>query len=227
MSEPLAYYSASSVRELDRLAIEEHGIVGFDLMQRAGAAAFNALRNEWPQAQRQLVCCGTGNNGGDGFVIAALARAAGMDAEIYLLGERTSIRGAALQAFELALKGDVPVHAAAEFPPAAVVLTNTVIVDALLGTGLSGEVRPNFRDMIDAINSSGLPVVAADIPSGLCSDTGAVLGASVKADLTVTFIGRKAGLVTGAGPQLCGRVVFDDLGVPPAIYAKVPALFCR
>lgn len=226
MPDTIPYYTAGSVRELDRIAIEEHGIAGFDLMQRAGAAAFDALRHQWPHVQHLLVCCGTGNNGGDGFVIAALARTAGLEAAIYLVGERIGIKGAALQALELALAHDVPVHAAADFPFAAA-SNNTVIVDALLGTGLSGEVRPAFRTMIDAINQSALPVLAADIPSGLCSDTGAVLGVCVKADLTVTFIGRKAGLVTGEGPQHCGRVVFADLGVPQAIYAKVQPLFYR
>jgi ADP-dependent NAD(P)H-hydrate dehydratase / NAD(P)H-hydrate epimerase len=227
MSANTAYYTASAVRELDRIAIEQHGIPAFELMQRAGAAALAALQQQWPAATRLLVCCGTGNNGGDGFVIAALAHKVGLETAIYLVGERSSIKAAALQALLMAEAQQVAIHAADGFPPAASSLTDTVVVDALLGTGLCGEVRPPFRRLIDAINRSGLPVVSADIPSGLCSDTGAVLGACVKADLTVTFIGRKAGLVLDAGPLHCGRVVFADLGVPSALYAQVQPLFYR
>jgi NAD(P)H-hydrate epimerase len=220
----LKYYTASAVRELDRLAIEERHIPGFELMQRAGKAAFNALRARWPAARHLLVFAGTGNNGGDGFVIAALAVAAGLTAEVFIVGERNSIKGAALQASAYAQAQQVPLHDSTELPDLKAVPADTVIVDALLGTGLTGAVRAPFRQVIAAINNSGLPVLAVDIPSGLCSDTGAILGDCVKADLTVTFIGRKIGLVTGAGPQMCGGLVFDDLGVPPDLYSRVAAV---
>ncbi len=218
------YYTAAAVRELDRLAIEECHIAGFELMQRAGRAAFAELQQRWPATQQLLVFCGTGNNGGDGFVIAALARAAGLGACIALVGDRASIKGDARMALALAEAQHVPfvdVAACMQMGDAP----HTVIVDALLGTGLRGEVRESFRTAIDAINASGLPVLAVDIPSGLCSDTGAVLGAAVRADVTVTFIGRKAGLVSGEGPHYCGRIVFDDLAIPPQLYDRVtPAL---
>jgi NAD(P)H-hydrate epimerase len=214
------YYTAQAVRELDRLAVEEHGIAGFTLMQRAGAAAFAALRQHWPQAQHLIVCCGTGNNGGDGFIIAALAKQAGLAAEVYLVGQLNAIRDDAARALALADESKVHIHENAQFP-VRYSKSDTVIVDALLGTGLKGDVRAPYRAMITAINRSDLPVLAVDIPSGLCSDTGAVLGAAVKAAVTVTFIGRKLGLITGNGPAQAGEVIFDDLGVPPAIYAKV------
>jgi NAD(P)H-hydrate epimerase len=119
---------------------------------------------------------------------------------------------------------NAPIHFLAVLPPLDNYPASTVIVDALHGTGLSGEVRGASRQAIDAINASGLPVMAIDMPSGLCSDTGAVLGACVKADLTMTFIGRKKGMLAGAGPAMCGKVVFDDLGVPPMIYRKLMPL---
>ena len=96
-----------------------------------------------------------------------------------------------------------------------------VIVDAMLGTGLGGDVRGVYCEAIDAINASGLPVLAVDIPSGLCSDTGRVLGVAVKADLTVTFIGLKRGLFTMAAADHTGAVEFNDLGVPPEVYQQV------
>ena len=98
-----------------------------------------------------------------------------------------------------------------------------VIVDAMLGTGLGGVVRGVYVDAIDAINASDAPVLAVDIPSGLCADTGRVLGAAVRADLTVTFIGLKRGLFTLQAPDYTGAVQLSDLGVPPEVYAAVPA----
>ncbi|HTQ99272.1 MAG TPA: NAD(P)H-hydrate epimerase [Candidatus Acidoferrum sp.] len=217
---PTNYYTAQAVRELDRLAIEQYGIPGFTLMQRAGKAAFDALCKRWPNLKQLIVCCGTGNNGGDGFVIAALAQQTGLRVEVYLVGQLASIKGNAARALDLAKSWQVPIHESAEFP-GEFTKNDTVVVDALLGTGLKGEVRSPYRTMIEAINRSGLPVLAVDIPSGLCSDTGVVLGSCVKAAMTVTFIGHKLGLVSGAGPALAGEVVFDTLQVPPEIYRKV------
>jgi ADP-dependent NAD(P)H-hydrate dehydratase / NAD(P)H-hydrate epimerase len=213
------YYTTRQVRELERRAIDIHHIPGFVLMQRAGDAAFNALRSQWPDVQQLLVFCGTGNNGGDGFVIAGLAKQAGIKVEVYLVGNHASIKGDALMALEFARKFKVPVHFGLQPPlPSS---SHTVVVDALLGTGLAGYVRTDFLMAIDAINQSRLHVLAVDIPSGLSSDTGKVLGVCVKADLTVTFIGRKIGLVIGVGPMMCGKVVFDDLAVPAAVYDNI------
>ena len=218
------YYTAHQVRELERLAIQEHHIPGFALMQRAGNASFHALFSQWPAVTQLIIFCGTGNNGGDGFVIAGLAMRAGLKVEVFVFGKLTAISGDALKAFEFAREQNVSIRFVEEPPSLATPSSGTVIVDALLGTGLSGEVRTLFRQAIEAINHSDLPVLAIDIPSGLCSDTGAVLGACVKADLTVTFIGKKIGLVVGSGPAMCGKVIFDDLAVPAAIYGHIKGI---
>lgn len=223
MKDSVSYYTAQAVRELDRLAIEQHHIPGYELMQRAGKAAFIALYQRWPNVKKLVVFCGTGKNGGDGYVVAMLAINAGLEADVYLAGDRGSIDGDALKAFTAAVNSNIPIHPALPFPELDGSADDTVIVDALLGTGLDGEVREPYREVIENINKSGLPVVSIDVPSGLSSDSGVVLGASVKADLTVTFIGRKLGLIEGKGRNNSGKVVFDDLKVPPEVYSQVRA----
>ncbi len=213
---PVSLHTAAGSRELDRLAIEQLGIPGAHLMQRAGRAAFAALLRRWPEVEHVHVCCGTGNNGGDGFVIAALARARGIPVSLWQVGDAAKIGGDALLAKRMAEREGVTgrLFDAGE-------LKQGVIVDALLGTGLGGDVRAPFADAIAAINDAGLPVLAVDIPSGLCSDTGSELGIAVRADLTVTFIALKQGLLTGRGPARCGELLFDDLQLPAKLLAQV------
>ncbi|RCV91894.1 NAD(P)H-hydrate dehydratase [Billgrantia montanilacus] len=201
-------YRAAQVQELDRRTIAA-GIEGFALMQRAATAAWQSLKSRWPGVRRLTVLCGGGNNGGDGHVLAALAGVAGLDVQRIVLKAPESLEGDAARAAEMATAagvGVVPWVPGLDF-------TGEVVVDALLGTGLGGEVRGDFLDAIDAINASGLPVLAIDIPSGLEADTGAVLGVAVRATRTVTFIGDKIGLHTGQAPDLAGEVHFRALGV--------------
>jgi ADP-dependent NAD(P)H-hydrate dehydratase / NAD(P)H-hydrate epimerase len=216
---PPELYTAAQVRELDRRAIADHGVAGCTLMERAGQGAFDALRARWPAAQRLGVLCGPGNNGGDGYVIARLARAAGMAVWLVEAAEPGRLKGDAARArADWTAAGGAPLVADAAWPAA------DVLVDALLGTGLDRVVEGHFAGLIDAINAAGLPVLAVDIPSGLHADTGAVLGRAVRAAVTVSFIGLKTGLFTGEGPTCCGEVLFDDLAVPGEVHTgMVPA----
>ncbi|WP_136253075.1 NAD(P)H-hydrate dehydratase [Onishia niordana] len=203
-------YRAAQVGELDQRTIAA-GIEGFALMQRAAAAAYRRLRERWPAVRRLSVLCGAGNNAGDGYVIAALAALDGLDVQLYSLRDPASLKGDAGRAATMALEAGVSMSTwTAEDS-----LDGELIVDALLGTGLAGEVRSPFDAAIEAINESTAPVLAVDIPSGLSADTGAVLGAAVRASLTVTFIADKFGLHTGAGPACCGGVQLESLGVEP------------
>lgn len=230
-------YSAEAVRELDRRAIEDHGVPGIALMKRAGAAAFKALLARWPRAGRLTVFCGGGNNGGDGYIIAALAKQRGLLVTVLQLTPPGKLTGDAHRAWQFACQADVPMAAFQGTIDTAIAVGvdsvvgkgdgDEIIVDALLGTGIQGQVRENYSLAIDAINQSASPVLAVDIPSGLCSDTGAVRGVAVKADLTVTFIGIKAGLLTGRGPALCGDLSYHDLDVPPQIFEDMPVLAQR
>lgn len=210
-------YRASQVRELDRRAIQEFWIPGATLMARAGKAAFDALRRRWPKAKRVAVVAGVGNNAGDGYVVARLAAEAGLKVRVLQVAETDRLGGDAAAALAMLAQQGVSPE-----PFVADALSNVqVIVDALLGTGLQGEVRSPFREAIEAIETASAPVLSLDLPSGLCADTGRPLGAAVHAGLTVSFIGLKQGLFNAEGPDYCGEVEFSDLQVPPEVYLPV------
>lgn len=216
-------YTAEQTRALDRCAIEGHGVPGMTLMSRAASAAFEQMLAAWPEPEQVQVLCGTGNNGGDGFLIADLAHKRGIATTVMQLGDAGKISGDALQARQQAEANGVAIRPYDE----GELLGVGVIVDAMLGTGLGGEVRDAYREAIEAVNASGATVLAVDIPSGLCSDAGRVLGAAVRADLTVTFIGLKRGLFTQAAADHVGAIYFSDLAVPPEIYAQVESRCSR
>jgi NAD(P)H-hydrate epimerase len=216
---PRELYRAEQVRELDRIAIEELGIPGETLMERAGIAAFDELRRTWPAARRLSIVCGPGNNGGDGFVLARHAAAAGYTVQVALLGDAGRLRGAAGTACQRVRDSGLEIQAYT----AASLDGADAIIDALFGTGLAREVQGAWAACIKDMNRSPAPVLAMDIPSGLNADTGRVLGVCVSAELSVSFIGLKQGMFTGDARNCCGRVVFDDLGVPAALYERVTA----
>ena len=215
-----ALYTAEQTRALDRAAIEGHGVPGITLMARAADAAFECLIGAWPEPEQLQVLCGTGNNGGDGYLVADLAHKRGIPVVVYQLGDPAKIGGDAQLARDQALANGVEEQ---PFDEDTELLGIGVIVDAMLGTGLGGDVLGLYSDAIAAINASGNPVLAVDIPSGLCADTGRVLGSAVRADLTVTFIGLKRGLFTLAAADYTGELQFADLAVPPQIYTEVAA----
>lgn len=210
-------YSAAQVRELDRVAIQECGIPGFTLMSRAGHATFDAMQQHWSAARSVCVLCGGGNNGGDGFIIARLALQAGWQVTVLALGDILRLGDDAQRACaEFQMAGGRVRPFDGELPPA------DLLVDALFGTGLTRTVEGIHATAISLLNQHAAPVVAVDIPSGLHADTGKVCGCAVKADLTVTFIGMKAGLLTGDARDYCGQLHFARLDVPDEAYANIP-----
>lgn len=212
---PTVLYSAAQVRDIDARLIAA-GTPGFELMQRAAHAAWRALRRRWPDEQRITVLAGRGNNAGDGYLIAALAQRAGRQVQVLAVGDPQQLQGDAAQAFAEAKEAGVT-----QVSWSADVKLHGVLVDALLGTGIIGEVREPYVSAISAMNESALPILAVDLPSGLCADTGRVLGQAVRADLTVSFIGLKVGLFTGEGPDRVGELAFDDLQADAAILDQV------
>ncbi|MDX1594302.1 MAG: NAD(P)H-hydrate dehydratase [Gammaproteobacteria bacterium] len=213
----LALYSAAQVRGLDRSAIESHGVAGYELMTRAGAAAHAELARRWPGARRIAVVCGGGNNGGDGYVVARLARADGREVTLLHLGDPDRLRGDAATAADdwRACGGEI-------LPFAQPALEGAdVVVDALLGTGLERPVEGAWADAVRAINDAGAEVLALDVPSGLDAGRGVPLGCAVRAATTVTFVGQKPGLFTAEGPDYAGEVRFARLDLPDGVYAGV------
>lgn len=220
MALPIALYSTAQVRALDSHAIKELGIPGYTLMKRAGEAALRYLRTRWPMSHRIVIVCGGGNNAGDGYVLGRFAQAAGLTVTLMAAVPPEQLKGDARLASEDFRNSGGQIHAFSSD-----LLKGDVIVDALLGTGLRGGVREDLARVIEGINSSGRPVFALDVPSGLDSDTGAPLGQTVRADCTVTFVGLKTGLFIGDGPEFAGTVFFDDLEIePPAVAAFKPGL---
>ena len=221
---PRNLYRAAQVRELDRIAIEEFDIAGFKLMQVAGAVAFNQLLEAWPQVQHLRIFVGSGNNGGDGYIVAALASEHGLGVELIAVADPQQLKGDARAAWQWAGERAVQVIAYADFlAEAQPTHLHTVIVDALLGTGLDREVAGEYRQAIEHINVAACPVLALDIPSGLSADTGAQLGIAVCADQTVTFVGMKQGLLTYRGRDFAGVVHFSDLDIPEGVYSTATA----
>ena len=214
------------VREFDRRAIEELGVAGVVLMENAGRQAADVAERMLREARgrRALIVAASGNNGGDGFVVARHLLVRKLDPRVLLAADPAKLSGDALANFRLLAPLGVPVTvlggdgasvASAIIQAAA---EADLVVDALLGTGLSGEVREPLRSAIEAINrchqGGGVGVLAVDIPSGLDADTGRPLGVAVRADATVTFVAAKKGFAARESREFTGKVMVADIGVP-------------
>lgn len=206
----LAHYVAPAdwVRDAEQHAAQAHGITLADLMQRAGQAAFNRIRQYYPCARHWLILCGHGNNGGDGYVVARLARASGIHVTLLAVAGDGALPIEAQQARTQWLQAGGCVQPAMLPLPEA-----EVIVDALLGIGLHAAPRAPYDGLIAAINAHPAPVVALDLPSGLNADTGIALGAVVQAEHTQSFICLKPGLLTGQARAVVGQLHCDPLGL--------------
>jgi hydroxyethylthiazole kinase-like uncharacterized protein yjeF len=188
----------------DRMA----GVPFLTLMEAAGRAVTDEIIRRYGKRQ-VLVLCGPGNNGGDGFVVARQLRDAGWQVQVELVADPSK------------LKGDAAVNAARWGDGAGKIETIELIVDALLGAGLDRDVTGSMAEMIAMANTSGVPVVSIDVPSGLDGETGEVRGAAVRADLTVTFFRKKPGHILLPGREHCGEVVVADIGIPPSVLDEI------
>ncbi len=215
-TDAMPLYSCAMVRNFEKMAVNQFNISESQMMATAGAGAFALLIKTWPRVRSIAVFCGPGNNGGDGYVVAKLAKQQGLAVKLWQVGDTTRASQSALGALGACRMAGVMM---ASYHSLATI-EEEVIVDALLGIGLQGEVRDNYVAAIEKINRSKIPVLAIDIPSGLDADTGKVLGHAVKATQTITFIGYKPGLVTGDAREYCGEIHCDDLQLPPALFAQ-------
>jgi NAD(P)H-hydrate epimerase len=220
---PINVYSVASVREIDRTAIEQAGIPGYTLMERAAEAAVREAFASYPNARRWQIICGGGNNAGDGYVVARLAASQGIVVSVLSVVDLESLSGdAATACGDFTAKGGVVTPWSGEIDPDA-----ELLVDALLGSGLTREVGGNFAAAVVAINAADAKVLALDIPTGLHGDSGRVLGSAVHADTTVTFVGLKQGQFLADGADYCGDIRFSDLDIDAECYAGRQAEFRR
>ncbi len=206
---PHSIWHADDLRCAEKEAADSLGITLFELMQRAGEAAFNVARAAYPAASHWLILCGHGNNGGDGYVVARLAVAAGLRVTLLVLESDRPLPEEAAAAREAWLNAGGVIHAADIVWPDDI----DVIVDGLLGTGLRSAPRENVAALIKHANAHIAPVVALDIPSGLVAQTGAIPGVAIEAEHTVTFIALKPGLLTGKARDVVGVLHHNALGL--------------
>jgi len=221
--------TAAGMREADRLTIERLGLPGFTLMETAGRAAVDAIERKFGPAKdhRFVIFCGKGNNGGDGLVVARVLHARGACVDVVALTDATQMSESAARNFEVLrqleanedgirlIRSDNEtewVFSGADF-----------LVDALLGTGLSSAPRTPVADIVHRINTHPRPTIALDVPTGLHTDTGMVLGEAVEAALTVTMGARKTGLLLGEGPRCAGTVEVAEIGIPAHILTGTTA----
>ena len=209
MPKDTALFLTQHIRSLEQRAVNELGLSEDDLMQRAGTSAYTTLRKHFNQVHALAVFCGGGNNGGDGYELARLAHEDGLSVIVYQNKSIEKLPPTAQRAAQMALDSGVVFQNYED----AFDSDAELIVDALLGIGLEGVVKEPVKHVIEMINDSKLPVFAVDIPSGLHADTGDELGACVKADITMTFIAEKIGMYTKDGPDFCGEVILDSLGL--------------
>jgi NAD(P)H-hydrate epimerase len=217
------FLSRDVVRAIDRRAIEEFGVPGAVLMENAGRGAAElllALGVHGPV----VVCCGRGNNGGDGFVIARHLDNRRVPVRVLLFARSEDLAGDAATNYQIIARSGLPIEVHAGNAVDAAALRRQLdaaewVVDALFGTGLTGPVRPPFDRVIAAINESPCRVLAVDIPSGLDCDTGRPLGLAVRADHTVTFVAQKKGFADPAAREWLGQVHIADIGAPRRLIA--------
>lgn len=218
----LRYVTPDEMKRIDAFAINTVGIPGVALMENAGRAAFelayNGLARDGAPA---LIICGRGNNGGDGFVIARHLLNNSINTHVYVVGALSKIKGDARVNLRVLQKMGVPINRVTKkaLPELSVRMKQAgLIVDALLGTGLSGEVTGMFREVITLINAAGRPVLAVDIPSGLDGVTGKPLGIAVVANATVTFQLPKKAFENPRARNYTGQLKVVDIGIPLHCY---------
>jgi len=212
-----------TMQETDKRAIEEFGIPGLTLMENAGRACVNEILSEFGQNGCAVVMAGRGNNGGDGYVIARLLDNKGWSVKVIILADREQIAGDAAINLEK-LPAEMTNCCTKEGELSTLykeeIFQADVLVDALLGTGLSSDVSGVYLEAIDLINASGRPVFSVDIPSGIHGTTGMVQGKAVRANTTVTFAFAKLGHVLFPGADYTGRLVTADIDIPTEVMQR-------
>lgn len=220
--------SRDQVRAFDDWAITELGVPGVVLMENAGRSCAELIAEKMSKIDRPLVCifCGTGNNGGDGFVAARHLLNRKINVVVVICGDRSKIKGDAKINLDV-LEGlgapieklDVDTESDIEGRTTTLAQNADMIVDAVFGTGLTGQLRDEYKRLIGAINALGRPILSVDIPSGLDCDTGRPLDVAIKANCTVTFVALKKGFVFETAQAQAGEIYIASIGVEPGRFS--------
>lgn len=223
------FLSPAAIRELDRRAIEDFGVPGIVLMENAGRGCAEFIAGLKPTGN-VVICCGRGNNGGDGFVIARHLDVHGIPVEVLLFAEPAELRGDALTNFEIVRHAQIPLMICSDrtspepawLPPVIAKLqASGLMVDALLGTGTTGEPRFPMNLVIDAINAARKPTIAIDLPSGLDAASGIPAKSTVQATHTLTFVAPKSGFAVATAHECLGQVHVLGIGAPRVLVEAI------
>ena len=215
-------YTAKETKKIDNLAIKEKEISGYSLMRRAAEFALDVILNEFGPLEELVIFCAKGKNSGDGFLLGSLAKEFGLNVTVVTCCPSKEIKGVSSKAFK-EMKASKARIISINSIGKLKVSRKAVIVDALIGTGIKGNLRKNIKDSILALNRLGtkLPVVSLDIASGVNPDTGEVEDICVYADITTTFVAQKRGCFTSIGKKVSGEVMYSDLEIPKQLFSKV------
>ena len=215
-------YTASETRKIDNLAIKEKGISGYSLMQMAAEFTLDVILREFSPVEELIIFCSKGKNSGDGFLLGSFAKEFGLEVTIVMSNTSNVLKGVSRKAFEEMKDAKVKIISTKSVEKLKV-SNKAVIVDALIGTGLKGNLRKNIKESILALNKLGvkLPVLSLDIPSGINPDTGDADDIAVYADITATFVAQKRGCFTSVGKKFSGEIVYSDLEIPKNLFSKI------
>jgi NAD(P)H-hydrate epimerase len=217
------------VRQIDRLSVDRYGLTGLVLMENAGLNATRIIRRVYGPMGSAFIACGTGNNGGDGCVIARHLHNAEWHVRVLMAGDPERMTPDTAANFQIIRAMGVAITVApnhtAQLACISKLEQTDVFIDALLGTGFRGEVRSPTADLIRALPAvPKRATVAVDVPSGLDCDTGEPANATIKADLTITFVATKTGFLRAGADRYTGQVEVADIGAPRALLAEVAGL---
>ena len=215
-------YTASETRKIDNLAIKAKGISGYSLMQMAAEFTLDVILREFSPVEELIIFCSKGKNSGDGFLLGSFAKEFGLEVTIVMSNTSNVIKGVSRKAFEEMKDAKVKIISTKSVEKLKV-SNKTVIVDALIGTGLKGNLRNNIKESILSLNKLGvkLPVLSLDIPSGVNPDTGDADDIAVYADITATFVAQKRGCFTSVGKKFSGEIIYSDLEIPKNLFSKI------
>jgi len=209
------------MRRCDRRAAEEYGLSDQILMENAGGAVYDVVTRRYGiEGRHFVVLCGGGNNGGDGFVVARRLNSSGAEVRVFLLADEHSLKGAAAGNLKAAVLAGIPVQRLTSDEELYLGRSCDVVIDAMLGTGLTRRPEGLYAEVIDRVNASNLPVVSVDIPSGVNGDTGSCPGVAVSAEATVTFGLPKTGNLLPPGRDMCGSLYVSHISFPPTLYSN-------